>query len=241
MAFYFSVQPYFYSYLQVVQGQSVVVAGRVTQMFSFTATVSAVLISFLIMYTKRYRIFVTIGTFVYVTGLALMIVYRKQGSTTAQLVGTQMLLGTGGAMIVWPTQLGVQASASHQEVAAATAMFLTALEIGGAVGSAISGAWWTSSIPSKLAKYLPAESQSEAGEIFGKLTKALSYPMGSPTRDAINLAYQETMDVLLIIALCVALPLIFLSFQMEDYHLDEVCPKIEPLLSGACTDFKTDG
>lgn len=148
--------------------------------------------------------------------------YRKQGSSVAQLVGTQVFLGVGGSMIHVPAQVGVQASVSHQDVAAVTAIFLTFLEMGGAVGSAVSGAWWSSSIPSRLARYLPVEHQGEAQEIFGSLTKALSYPMGSPVRDAINQAYQETMDVLLILAFCVALPLLFLTFMMEDYELDKV-------------------
>jgi hypothetical protein len=118
----------------------------------------------------------------------------------------------------------VQASASHQEVAAATAMFLTSMEMGGAVGAAISGAVWTHQIPKKLMQYLPDETKSEAGEIFGKLTKALSYEFGSPTRTAINRAYQETMNRLLILAIIATLPLIPLSLAMVDYKLDKMSP-----------------
>ena len=64
-------------------------------------------------------------------------------------------------MVNVPAQLGVQASASHQEVAAATAIFLTVLEIGGAVGNAISGAIWSHSVPEKLVRYLPAEVETK--------------------------------------------------------------------------------
>lgn len=222
MAFYSSVQPYFYSYLQVVQDQSVVTAGRVTQTFSFTATVSAIAVSFLIKYTGRYRPFVTGGCVVYVIGLLLMLCNYKGGSSTFLILAIQTIVGGGGGLLNVPVQLGVQASASHQEVAAATAMFLTALEMGGAVGSAASGAIWTSSIPKKLREYLPPESQKDAEAIFGKLTKALSYPMGSPTRIAINRAYEETMRKVLIYAVCVTIPLIPLSLLMKDYKLDKV-------------------
>ena len=119
-------------------------------------------------------------------------------------------------------QLGVQASANRQEVAAATAIFLMALEMGGAVGSAISGAIWTSSVLSKLEQYLPPESQKDAAEIFGKLTKALSYEMGSPTRIAINRAYEETLGRVLLNTVCVTIPLIPLSLLMKNYRLDKV-------------------
>jgi hypothetical protein len=222
VAFYFSVQPYLYSYLQVVQNYDVAVAGRVTQTFAFTSTISAFVVSILIKYTRRYRVFVVAGCVIYICGLLAMMFYRQEGSSSLQILGTQILVGTGGGLLNVPVQLGVQASAHHQEVAAATAMFLTALEMGGAVGAAISGAVWTHQIPRKLRLYLPPESQGDAGEIFGKLTKALSYPVGSATRIAIDRAYQETMNNLLGLALLVSLPLIPLSLMMSNYELDKV-------------------
>ncbi|PGG96470.1 hypothetical protein GX51_07804 [Blastomyces parvus] len=222
MAFYCSVQPYLYSYLQVVQGQSVTTAGRVTQTFSFTSTISAVSVSFLIKATRQYRSFVTAGCFIYITGLLLMFFFNREGVSTLATFIIQTVIGLGAGFLNVPVQLGVQASASHQEVAAATAMFLTSLEMGGAVGSAISGAVWTGAIPKKLALYLPAESQGDAKEIFGKLTKALSYPPGSATRIAINRAYDETFRRILTIAVCLTIPLIPLSLLMVDYKLDKM-------------------
>ncbi len=221
MVFYTSVQPYFFSYLQVVQGQSITAAGHVTQTFSFTSTVASICISIVIKYTKHYKYFITAGSCIYLMGIGLMIRYRTQGSSISQIVGTQIAVGIGGGMLNVPTQLGVQASASHQEVAAATAIYLTILEIGGAVGSAISGAVWTANIPKKLALYLPENAKGDATLIFGKLTVATSYAMGSPERIAINRAYQETMNILLIIAVCVAAPLIPLSLLMKNYKLDQ--------------------
>ncbi|KAL4735171.1 siderophore iron transporter mirC [Aspergillus similis] len=222
MAFYFSVQPYLYSYLQVVQGYDVATAGRVTQTFAFTSTIAAFGVSILIKYTRRYRVYVTLGCVIYMTGLLLMLLYRKEGSSPLQVLGTQVIVGMGGGLLNVPVQLGVQASASHQEVAAATAMFLTSMEMGGAVGAAISGAVWTHNVPRKLNLYLPDEYKSEAGAIFGKLTKALSYEMGTPVRSAINRSYQETMNKLLVLALLATLPLIPLSLLMSNYKLDKM-------------------
>ncbi|QSS64029.1 siderophore iron transporter mirC [Histoplasma capsulatum] len=214
--------PYLYSFLQVVQGQSVTTAGRVTQTFSFTSTISAVSVSFVIRATRRYRRFVAGGCCIYIAGLALMFFFNKEGTSTTSTFIIQTVIGLGAGLLNVPVQLGVQASANHQDVAAATAMFLTSLEMGGAVGSAISGAVWTSSIPKKLSLYLPAESQGDAKEIFGKLTKALSYPLGSATRIAINRAYDETFRKLLAIAVCLTIPLIPLSLLMVDYKLDNM-------------------
>lgn len=223
VAFYFSVQPYLYSYLQVVQDYDVATAGRVTQTFAFTSTIAAFGVSILIKYTRRYRVYVTIGCVIYISGIFLMLTYRREGSSPALILGTQVIVGAGGGLLNVPVQLGVQASASHQDVAAATAMFLTSMEMGGAVGAAISGAIWTHHIPRKLQQYLPDEAKADVGEIFGKLTKALSYPVGSPARVAINRAYQETMNKLLVLALIATIPLIPLSLLMSNYQLDKVC------------------
>ena len=223
MAFYLSVYPYFQSYLLVVHDQSVSAAGHIIQTFTFTSTITSLVVSFLIKYTKHYKYWVVLGSLIYVAGLGLMIRYRTEGASIATIVGSQVFLGIGGSMIHVPAQLGVQASASHQEVGSATAIFLTILEIGGAVGNAISGAIWTNSVPEKLSKYLPPENQDEAAAIYANVTLAATgWPMSSPTRIAINRAYQETMTRILSVAVCVAAPCIILSFFMKNYKLDEI-------------------
>lgn len=222
MAFYLSVQPYFYSYLQIVHNKSVTAAGHITNTFSFTATVASIAVSLLIKYTAHYKYFVLAGSCIYLLAIGVMIRYRTADSSTGQLVGSQIALGIGGGMLNVPAQLGVQASASHQEVAAVTAIFLTILNVGGAVGSAISGAIWTANVPVKLERYLPESAKAQAMIIFGSLTTAQSYAMGTPERQAINRAYQETLHILLIVAVCVCAPLIPLSLLMKNYKLDQV-------------------
>lgn len=217
-----SIQPYFYSYLQVVQDNSITAAGYITQTFSFTSTVSSIIVSLFIKYTRHYKYYITAGAAIYLMGIGLMIRYRVETSSTSQIVGTQIAVGIGGGMLNVPAQLGVQASVSHGDVAAATAIFLTILQIGGAVGSAISGAVWTANLPKKLSLYLPVEAQADAISIFGNLTLAKSYPVGGPERIAINRSYQETMNILLIIAACLAIPLLPLSLLMRNYKLDQV-------------------
>ncbi|KAL2036510.1 hypothetical protein N7G274_010740 [Stereocaulon virgatum] len=231
--FYTSIYPYFPSYLQVVQGDSVTAAGHITQTFTFTSTVSSICISLVIKYTRHYKYYITLGACIYLLGVGLMIRYRSESSLTSQIVGTQLAMGIGGGMINVPAQLGVQAAVSHSDVAAATAIFLTIVEIGGAVGNAISGAVWTANLQSRLVKYLPPSAQADATLIFGNLTLAKSYVSGSLERTAINRSYQETMDILLIIAACLAAPLIPLSLIMRNYKLDTIDQKVRGKVIGS--------
>ena len=197
-------------------------AGRITQVFSFAATVGAVMTSVMIRRTAHYKYFVVGGGCIYLLAIGLMIRYWSKDSSTGQIIGTQIAMGVGGGMLTMPTQLGIQASASHQEVAGATAIFLTLLEAGGAVGAAISGAIWTANVPSKLRRYLPDHAKNQTMEIYGSLAVARSFPPGTLERAAINRAYQETMDLLLMIAICVGAPLLPLSMALKNYRLDKV-------------------
>lgn len=183
---------------------------------------ASILIGLIIRYTHHYKYYITIGSAIYLLGAGLLIRYRVQGSSTSQIVGTQIIMGIGGGLINVPAQLGVQASVAHQDVATATAIFLTIVEVGGAVGSAISGAIWTANIPTKLQQYLPSSAQADAMLIFGNLTLAESYAVGSPERIAIDRSYQETMNILLIVAVCLAIPLLPLSLMMRNYRLGQV-------------------
>jgi MFS family permease len=229
MAFYMSVFPYFSSYLQIVQGQSIVTSGYITRVFTFSSTVSSVVVSLLIKYTAHYKYYVSLGAAIYLMGMGLMLNYRTESASTATLVGTQIAIGIGGGFLNVPVQLGVQASVSHQQVAAATTVWLTLLEVGGAVGSAISGAIWSTYIPEKLQLYLPAENAADWTTIYGSLAVAadyVTYPAGSPVRIAINRAYQETMRYLLIGALCCAAPIFPLTFVLSNYRLDDMDQKV---------------
>lgn len=216
----------------MVQGDSITAAGNITQTFSFTSTVSSIVISLVIKYSGHYKYYITAGAAIYLLGIGLMIRYRIEGSSTWQIVGTQIAVGIGGGMVNVPTQLGIQASASHGDVAAATAIFLAIVEIGGAFGQAVSGAVWTASLPRKLAQYLPPVAQADAAKIFGNLTLAASYPVGSPERIAINRSYQETMKTLLIISACLCATLLPLSLLMRNYGLYSMDQKVKGKVIG---------
>ncbi|KAF2481708.1 putative siderophore-dependent iron transporter [Neohortaea acidophila] len=238
MAFYLSIYPYFQSYLLVVHNLPVATAGKMVQTFTFSATVTSLVISFAIKRTKHYKSFVVLGSIIYLIGLGLMMGYRTEGSPLGVILATQIIVGIGGGMLNVPAQLGVQASATHQEVASATAVFLTILEIGGAIGNAISGAIWTNNVPQKLALYLPTETKSQAGAIYANITLAADgWPMGSTTRMAINRAYQETMTQILFVAVCVAAPCVVLSLFMKNYKLDEIDQHVKGLVIGGTQDI----
>lgn len=233
VAYYLSLQPYFYSYLMVARNTGSVAAGHITLTFSFAATVSSIVISLVIKYTKHYKYYMIGGILIYMLGVGLMLRYRNIDSSNAQVIWTQIIVGIGGGMLNVPAQLGVQAASLHQEVAAATALFLTIVSIGGAVGSAVSGAIWSHNIQNKLMLYLPEAAKVNMTMIYGSAVMATSYPIGSPERTAIIRSYDETMRILLVVAVCVCIPMLPAGLCMANYKLDKVDQRVEGVVFGS--------
>jgi MFS family permease len=233
--FYIAVQPYFYSYLLVALNLPVSQAGPITQTFSFASTISALLASLIIrrLAAPRPRPFIITGAVLYTIAIAVLLLTRTRAASLLSLFAAQTVLGAGGGLIHVATQLVVQAAAStdiphhgsssaQQYVGVATASFLTLVQVGAAVGSAVSGAVWGRLVPTKLREYLPEAIKGEADKIYASVVVACSYPWGSPEREAIARSYQETITVLLWVALVACGPVLGMAMLVGDYRLDGI-------------------
>jgi MFS family permease len=232
--FYIAVQPYFYSYLLVALNLPVSLAGPITQTFSFASTIAALLASLLIrrLAVPRPRPFILAGAALYTLAIAVLLRTRTRSASVASLFAAQTGLGAGAGLMHVATQLIVQAAASsdvphrgsqaraQQYVGVATASFLTLVQVGAAVGSAVSGAVWGKLVPAKLLEYLPEHVKGEAAKIYASVVVACSYAWGSPEREAIARSYQETITVLLWVALLACGPVLGMAVLVEDYRLD---------------------
>ncbi|EAQ91242.1 hypothetical protein CHGG_03177 [Chaetomium globosum CBS 148.51] len=236
--FYIAVQPYFYSYLLVALNLPVSRAGPITQTFSFASTISALLASLIIrrLSTPRPRPFILTGAALYTVAITVLLHTRTRDASTVSLFAAQTMLGAGAGLMHVATQLIVQAAAAstdvhgqghaQQYVGVATASFLTLVQVGGAVGSAVSGAVWGRLVPGKLRTYLPENVRGEADKIYASVVVACSYAWGSPEREAIGRSYQETITVLLWVALVACGPVLGMALLVEDYRLDGVGKRV---------------
>jgi MFS family permease len=222
MAFFLSVQPYYFSYLTVARNLSATSAGHLVQIFSFACTVTVLGVGVLIKRVRRYKRFMLTGVVLYTVGIFLMLFLRNHEKTIPVNAVIQVLVGIGGGFVNVPVQLGMQASVLPKDVACTTAMFLTTLSLGGAVGSGVSGAVWGTLLKRKLAAYLPEDHQGSVDAIFGDFLKARELEWGSPAREAVVLAYEETMRTLLIIAVAVCIPMWFSAPCMKSLRLEEI-------------------
>ncbi|RYP39876.1 hypothetical protein DL767_001995 [Monosporascus sp. MG133] len=186
---------YFSSYLQVVHRLSITTANYVLNSYSLT---SAFISPFVGMATGRFKWAAYVGVPLMLLGTALLIPFRQPSTHVGLLTMTQVLVGLGAAFFTVCGQLAVMAPISHQEIAVVNAIWGLFGSVGAAIGLAVAGAIWNNILPEQLNQRLPEESKHLASTIFGDIVTQMSYPDGSPERDAIVGAYGDVQRKLAI-------------------------------------------
>ncbi|KAJ5775280.1 uncharacterized protein N7511_000291 [Penicillium nucicola] len=166
---YYCWASYFTSYLQVVYNTSLTQAGYISAIFDFMDPIWLIACGFCIRATGRFKWLLCFARWV--------------------PVHVSDIPCRGGGTLILIEQIAVMAASTHEEYAAMLALLSTFGNIGGAIGSSVSGAIWTNTLPGKLRELLPTELKDQWSTIYEDLEVQLSYPVGSPARIAIQDAY----------------------------------------------------
>ncbi|KAF2171431.1 hypothetical protein M409DRAFT_18548 [Zasmidium cellare ATCC 36951] len=201
---YFCWYSYFSSYLQVVNDLSLTHASYVIQIYPVGSVIFSFAAGVLIHYTARFKpVTLFFGVPLSILGCGLMLHFRKPNQDIGYLVMCQIFISFGAGVIIIADEIAMLAAASHQYIAVALATLGFFGNIGGAIGLTVTSAIWQNTFPKKLLEYLPAEAQPDLLTIYSDLTTQLSYPVGSPTRLAIQRAYGDAQKDILIAATAV--------------------------------------
>ncbi|ORY72385.1 major facilitator superfamily domain-containing protein [Leucosporidium creatinivorum] len=161
-------------------------------------------------YTHRYKASQLGGIAVRLVGMGILYYATGDKATDAALVMAQLLVSGGTAC---------QASVPHADLATVISLLSLFTGLGGAVGSAIAGAVWTSRMPDNLATRLAGlASDEEIENIYGSITSArFSTP---EVRAAVIEAYDDTSKLPLYLPAVVlsVLPLVLTCFT-PNFHL----------------------
>ncbi|KAL7624099.1 MFS siderochrome iron transporter 1 [Parahypoxylon ruwenzoriense] len=198
---YYVWTAYFSSFLQVVMNLNLTQTGYVSNIYSVGSCFFSFIVGMLIRWTGRFKwITLYFGVPLTILSIGLLIHFRQPHTYINWIIMCEILYAFAGGACVIGEQMAVMAAAAHQHVAVVLAMEGMFSSIGGAIGSTVSAAIWTGLFPKRLADYLPPESQANLTDIYSQLPVQLSYPIGSPTRDAIILAYGEAQKWMFVAA-----------------------------------------
>ncbi|CAK7208003.1 hypothetical protein SEUCBS139899_010837 [Sporothrix eucalyptigena] len=213
---------YYSSYLQVVNNQSITTSGYILNGFSLGAAFLSPFIGALARYTGNFKYVGAIGLPLMIIATGLLIKFRSPGTGVGMLVFGQLLNGFGSGFLSLCSQMAVMAPVSHQEIAVVLAIYGLFGSIGASVGETIAGALWTNDLPKALYNSLPADSKNLTESIYESLVVQLSYPVGSPIRDAINEAYGTVMHKMVIAGAVFMVPTVLSLFLWRNIDLKKV-------------------
>ncbi|KAJ7684230.1 major facilitator superfamily domain-containing protein [Mycena polygramma] len=186
---YYCWANYFTSYLQVVNDVSISEAGYILNTFNVVSGVLLLFVGYAMRRTGRFKWLLYIAVPLYIFAQGLMIYFRRPDQSVGYQVMCQVFISIGGSIFIIAQQVAVLAAVDHQHIAMALALLYVIGTIGDALGAAISGVIWTHTFPNALAHYLPVDSLPDLETIYEDLDTQLSYPVGDPTRLAIQQAY----------------------------------------------------
>lgn len=198
----FSWNTYFNSYVQVVHRQDIDTAGYIVYTFTVTSTFFGPIIGFLISWTGDFKWTAYTGIPIMLLGTALLIPFRSPDAPIGMLVFTQFLCGLGTQIFSSCSTIAIMAPVTHQYIAVVNALSSLFTGVGAGIGIAIAGATWNNMLPQQLAQRLPDELKSNATTIFGDMTIQMSFPDGTPARDAVVGAYAHVMRLMVITGAC---------------------------------------
>jgi hypothetical protein len=143
----------------------------------------------------------------------LLLYFRQPKRNIVQIAVSQFMISIPGGLLGICGQMAILAADTHDAPATVLGLLFFFTSFGGAVGQAIASAIYTFYMPRALQSYLPADVQPWGRTIYLSLIQQLSYPMSSPSRQAVIKAYNDVMRHLCVAGLSV-LPVAWLSIAM---------------------------
>ncbi|KAI8452851.1 major facilitator superfamily domain-containing protein, partial [Phakopsora pachyrhizi] len=183
---------YFYTFLVVGSGQSVLSATRISGLATFISIYTCLLSGAIVNRTKRLKWIIVFGGVMDALGFGLMMRYRHAENSKFELVLPQIFRGISEGLVGFPVQAAIQAVSPHQNLATITAIYLMVFYLSGGIGAAIGGSIWVNKLPEKIHEYLASNSSLADAACKDPFSFAEQYPMSTFERQAVARAQTET-------------------------------------------------
>ncbi|CRG82680.1 Siderophore iron transporter mirB [Talaromyces islandicus] len=219
---YYCWNNYFTSFLQAVNDLTLAEAGYINNTFDVISGVLLLLVGFSIRKTGRFKWLLYIAVPLYIFAQGLMIYFRRPNQSWGYLVMCEVFISIGGSVFIMVEQLAILAAVDHQHVAAALALLNVVGTVGDAAGSTICAVIWTNTFEKALIQNLPASAMPRLDLIYERLDIQLSYPVGSPTRKAIQNSYGYAQTRMLAAGTGLMAVTFAWVLMIRDIHLNEI-------------------
>lgn len=201
---YYIWDAYFLLFLRVVVNLDTTKASYVMQTYNMGSCFWAFVVGVFIRQTGRYKPAVLyFGLPLMALGVGLMCKFRQPNVNVGWIVMCQIFVAFAGGTNVVGQEVAIMSRVEHQHIAVVLAIQNMAASIGGAIGLSVSAAIWQAVFPKRLREHLPDSAMPNYFNISTDMDAQLSYPVGSPARLAIQHAYGDSQQMMLIAATCI--------------------------------------
>lgn len=220
---FYSWDNYFYSFVTVVYDLSVSNAGYMTQIYNVGSCFWSVVFGIFIRYTRHFKYgCLFFGLPVMMLGAGLMIHFRGSDANIGYIIMCELFIAIGGGTLVIGEDMAVMAAADRDGVPMMLSILGLSANLGGAIGYAVAAAIYANTFPAALLAALPADTVSDYANIYigGYTYTQLTYPVGTPTRDAINYAWgysqkYECISATAVLALAIPAIAIWKNYNVD--------------------------
>ncbi|POS82300.1 hypothetical protein EPUL_004938, partial [Erysiphe pulchra] len=211
----------FLAFLQVVYGLSITNAGYISNIFSIGTCLWAVVFACLLRVIGRLKYLALAHLCVLLLGVSLMTYFRQPTSYIGYVIMCQIIIAFASGGLIISEQMVILAACPHEAIAIPLALLALFSSLGGAIGTSISGAILTNKFPAALDRALPGNATLN-DLLYGDLAKQLSYPLGTPERQAVLYAYADTMWYQTCIGAVLLIPCFIFVAVWKDFNVKEM-------------------
>ncbi|CAK7275400.1 hypothetical protein SEPCBS57363_006659 [Sporothrix epigloea] len=215
-------ESYFYYYLMVVYNYSATRVGYATLANGFTAVAIQIVFGLWIRRSKYFKsVCLYFGVPISILGAGLLIRFRSNDYSIGLLVMAQIFIGAGWGVLLLGYELAAYASSDRDGIPILYSLIGLTCSIFSSVASAIVTAIYNKVFPEALLRRLPPDTVGDYMTIFqGGSFIQVTYPVGSPTRDAINYAWGQTQYYLCIMAVAIMVLAFPAVWIWRDHRVD---------------------
>jgi MFS family permease len=196
---------YYSSILQVVNDLSVTRASYIVSINQVVGFFFAIGIGAFMSITGRFKaVTLYFAIPISILGSGLLMYFREPMGSIGYIGMAMTFVAIGSGTIMITDEIAILAAVKEQQhFAVAIALVSMFGSIGSAFGLTVSSAIWQDQFPKALMKHIPLEDMANVEMIYMDIMTQLSYPVGSPTRIAIQKAYGDSQKYLFIAATAV--------------------------------------
>ncbi|KAH8703086.1 putative siderochrome-iron transporter [Talaromyces proteolyticus] len=213
----------YYYFVMVAYNLNLADTGYMTQIYNVGSCFWGPVFGLSVRFTKQFKYTcLAFGVPLLLLGAGLQIHFRGQEGSIGYLIMCQIFIAFSGGTLVIGNDMAVMAAADRMGVPMMLSLIFMFSSLGSSIGSAVSTSIYSSTFPDALASALPDALKSNATEIYnsGYLVQ-YTYPVGTPTRDAINYAWGYTQKYESVAAVCFSILTIPAVAIWKNYKVDK--------------------